>query len=50
MSKRCITTNSTVEDLAAKLDGETLESVKGLIELCKIRTTRIGILTPQLLN
>lgn len=33
MSKRCITTNSTVEDLAAKLDGETLESVKGLIEL-----------------
>lgn len=33
MSKRCIITNSTVEDLAAKLDGETLESVKGLIEL-----------------
>jgi hypothetical protein len=33
MSKRCITTNSTIEELAAKLQGETIESVKGLVEL-----------------
>ena len=33
MSKRCITTNSTIEDLAAKLQGETIETVKGLVEL-----------------
>lgn len=33
MSKRCITTNSTIEDLTIKLQGETVESVKGLVEL-----------------
>ena len=33
MSKRCIITNSTIEELAAKLQGETIESVKGLVEL-----------------
>lgn len=33
MSKRCITTNSAIEDLTRKLQGETIESIKGLVEL-----------------
>lgn len=33
MSKRCITTNSKIEELAAKLKGETVESVKVLVSL-----------------
>ena len=33
MDKRCIVTNSTIEDLAAKLQGETVETIKGLVAL-----------------
>lgn len=33
MSKRCITTNSIIKELAANLQEETIESVKGLVEL-----------------
>ena len=37
MSKRCITTNSKIEDLHAQLSGETIESIKGLVELWQDR-------------
>lgn len=33
MDKRCIVANSTIEDLVAKLQGETVETIKGLVAL-----------------
>ena len=33
MVKRCITTNAEIEQLASKFQGETLESIKGLVAL-----------------
>lgn len=40
MSKRCITTNSIIEDLHKGLQEETLESVKGLVELWQDRNNK----------
>lgn len=40
MVKRCITVNPTIKELAAKLQGETIESVKGLVELWQSKNNK----------